>query len=653
MKKTIAFVLSFYFTIGMLYCQQEPTTTNNKKAAKLYEEAGAYYSSNQGENAIALLDKAIKLDSNFTEAHYLLGYIYDDMGNNKEAIKEFREVLRINPSFHLKIYFDIGRVELLEGQYASAGQHFQKFIDLGNGSADVVSAAYSMLADCKFSVEAIKHPVPFNPVNMGAAINTPINEYFPTITVDGSMLIFTRAIERPTQLQGEEDYNEDLYVSFKVNGEWTTARNMGPQINTEYMEGASTISADGNVLIFVSDRPGGYGSEDLYYTLKNGNNWTEPVNLGPPINTRNWETQPCLSSDGKTLYFIRGIISAHVIKDQDIYVTTLNDSNYWSIPVKLSDTINTPGKEECPVIAPDNQTLYFASDGHPGLGGTDLFLSRKLPNGRWGIPVNLGYPINTSKDETGIEIDPNGKIAYFTSNRDGGYGEMDIYSFLLPDSLRPQQVTYMKGKVFDAKTRDPLPANFTLTDLVSGKVVSQSTSASTDGTFVVCLPVNKNYALSVSKKGYLFYSENFSFKDIHASYDHPFLKDIPLQPIDTGASIILKNIFFETNKYDLKPESETELNKLVMFLKNNPGIQIQISGHTDNQGTPQTNIILSENRAKSVYEYLVAHAIPANRLTYKGYGQFAPIATNETPEGRRQNRRTEMKITGVGNNTGK
>jgi len=645
MKKILAFLFCLYCTSVILYAQQEPTTTNNKKAAKLYEEAGTYYSANQYDKAIDLLKKAIKEDSNFVEAQGMLGYIYDDMGHNEEAIVQYTTVIRMRPDFFPNIFFDLGKLELEEGRYAIAQQHFQQFLDGGKGSPEMQTPAKNMLADCKFSIEAVKYPVPFSPINMGTAINTPINEYFPTITVDGSMLIFTRALERPNELRGEEDYNEDLYVSFKENGEWTKAMNMGPQINSEYMEEASTISADGNVLIFVSDRPGGYGSEDLYYTVRDDNNWTTPRNMGPPINTRNWETQPCLSSDGRTLYFIRGIIAAHIIKDQDIYMSTLNDSNYWSVPVKMSDTINTPGKEECPFIAPDNQTLYFASDGHPGLGGTDLFMSRRLPNGRWGIPENLGYPINTAKDETGIEIDPNGKVAYFTSNREGGYGGMDIYSFTLYDSIRPQQVTYMKGKVFDANTKAPLIANFTLIDLLTGKIVSQSESSPPGGTFLVCLPVNKNYALNVSRKGYLFYSENFSFKDVNATYDHPYIKDIPLQRIDTGASIVLKNIFFETNKYDLKPQSEAELKKLVSFLKNNPGIKIQISGHTDNVGTPQSNIVLSENRAKSVFDYLIAHSISADRLTYKGYGQTKPIATNDTPEGRQQNRRTEMKIT--------
>src|SRR6185312_873849 len=407
-----------------------------------------------------------------------------------------------------------------------------------------------------------------------------------------------------------------------------------------------SISADGNLLIFASDRPGGYGDQDLYYSFRVGNEWSRPRNMGPPINTRNWETQPCLASDERTLYFVRGKVVGYKVEQQDIYETVLSDSGTWSMPVKLSDTINTPGVEEWPCIAPDNQTLYFASDGHPGFGGLDLFMSRRLPNNRWGIPVNLGYPINTPKNETGIAIDPDGRLAYFSSDRPGGRGKMDIYSFLLPDSLRPQQVTYMKGKVYDAATMQPLIANFTLIDLTTGKVVSESTSRPVDGIFLVCLPVNRNYALNVSKNGYLFYSENFSLKDVKANYEHPYLKNVPLQPIDTGATIVLKNIFFETNKYDLKPESEIELGKLIAFLKNNPTIKIEISGHTDNQGTPQSNIILSENRAKAVYDYLIAHSIDARRLTYKGYGQTRPIATNDTPEGRQLNRRTEMKIIG-------
>ncbi len=646
MKKIVALLCCVFCAFNLTYSQERPLSTHSKKAAKLFEDASHYYDSHQNENAIALLLKAIKEDSNFVEAQGLLGYVYDDMRQYESAIHQYAEVIRINPNYFPNIFFDIGKLEAKTEHYDDAKAHLQYFLQTGKGDYQTTFAAGTFLADCNFAIEAKKHPVPFSPLNMGPAINTKLDEYFPTMTVDGSLLIFTRLLYTPDTPGPEGDHQEDFYISHKVDGEWTKALNAGPQLNTEYNEGASTISADGNLLIFASDREGSLGSCDLYYSFHVGNSWTMARNMGAPVNTRNWETQPSLSSDGRTLYFIRGLESHHQTKEQHIYVTNLSDSGYWSVPVKLSDTINSQGMEQSPFISADNQTLYFCSDGHPGMGGLDIFMSRRLPNGSWGIPVNMGYPINTSKDESGISIDPNGKLAYLSSDRSGGYGGQDIYSFVLPDSLRPQPVTYMKGKVFDANTKDPLIAYFTLIDLGTGKVVSQNTSKPGDGTFLVCLPANKNYALNVSKKGYLFYSENFSLKDIKASYEHPFLKDVPLQPIDTGASIVLKNVFFETNKYDLKPESEVELNKLVNFLKNNPTIKIQISGHTDNQGTPQSNITLSENRAKSVYTYLINHTIDASRLTYKGYGQTIPIATNDTPEGRQLNRRTEMKITG-------
>ncbi len=649
MKKAFFLSLALLFAASQLFCQDRPLSTKSKKAAKLFEDASRYYDAHQNANAVELLKKAIKEDSNFVDAQGLLGYLYEDMHQDQDAINQYIKVIRINPNFFPNIFFDLGKMQIRTQNYSEAQLNLNHFLESGKGSEQLEGLAKQMIEDCKFAINAIKHPVAFNPVNLGESVNTKLSEYFPTITVDGGLMLFTRRL----QLSGDQgaggmhevEYQEDFYMSQKINGHWTTAINAGNRLNTEFNEGASTISADGNLLIFTSDRPGGYGSCDLYYAYHVGDGWSTPRNLGKPINSKDWESQPCLSSDGETLYFIRGRQEGYTVKNQDIYVSSLNDSGYWARPVKLSDTINTPGREECPFISPDNQTLYFCSDGHPGMGGTDVFMSRRLSNGRWGVPMNLGYPINSPLDETGLIVDPNGKLAYFASDRAGGSGELDLYSFDLYDSIRPQQVTYMKGKVFDATTKGPLIAYFTLIDLTTGRIVSQSTSQPLDGTFLVCLPVNKNYALNVSKKGYLFYSENFSLKDVQASYEHPYLMDVPLQPIDTGASIVLNNVFFPTNQYDLKPESQVELNKLVGFMKNNPTIKIQISGHTDNQGTPEKNITLSENRAKSVYQYLIDHTIAAERLTYKGYGQTKPVATNDTPEGRQLNRRTEMKIT--------
>ncbi|MBL7892567.1 MAG: OmpA family protein, partial [Bacteroidia bacterium] len=257
--------------------------------------------------------------------------------------------------------------------------------------------------------------------------------------------------------------------------------------------------------------------------------------------------------------------------------------------------------------------------------------------------VNLGYPINTYNDENSLLVDSKGKLAYFASDRAGGIGGLDIYTFEIDKRFRPENLTYLKGKVYDSQTKRPLAASFELIDLETSNVVMQSESNQYSGEFLVCLPANKNYALNVSKSGYLFYSENFSLKETK-DISKPFFMDVPLQPIDTGLTVQLKNIFFETNKFDLKDESKAELQKLVAFLNMNRTMKIELGGHTDNTGDKKLNATLSHNRAKSVYEYLVANGIPAERLSYKGYGDSKPVAPNDTPENKQKNRRTEFKV---------
>lgn len=625
------------------FAQDEQFSTKNKKAIKAFVEGRKDYQVQKYDEAIKLSNKALEEDSLFLEADVLLGFIYQETAKPEMALNYFKRAIAINPNYQPTLFFTMGLIDVQLYKYDEGAQYLQTFISSGRGGADMQKLAVSYLADCKFGAWAIKHPVPFEPVNLGAGVNTAMNEYFPTITADGQTLLFTRELRDSLFPEG----NEDFYMSNKnSDGTWGRAYNLGSPLNTMLNEGAPTLSANGRLLIFAGcDRPDGFGSCDLYYSIRRGDNWTPAHNLGAPINSRHWESQPCLSADGRALYFVRGTVSGYGYKDQDIYVTELTDSNTWTFPHKLSDSINTPGNEECPYIAADNQTLYFCSDGWPGLGGTDIFVSRRKPDGSWGTPKNLGYPINSSGNETGIIVNPNGQLAYFSSDRKGGYGGLDIYQFALYDSVRPTPITYMKGKVYDAKTQRPLAANFNLIDLATKATIMQSTSMG-DGTFMVCIPLHKNYALNVAKKGYLFYSENFALHDSNATSVHPYMVNIPLQPIDTGATVVLKNIFFATNKFDLRPESEVELDKLVSFLQVNPTVKIEVGGHTDNVGTPQSNITLSNNRAKSVYDYLVAHGIAADRLRYKGYGQTKPIAPNDSENGRALNRRTEMKIIG-------
>ncbi|MEZ5083299.1 MAG: OmpA family protein [Bacteroidales bacterium] len=324
-------------------------------------------------------------------------------------------------------------------------------------------------------------------------------------------------------------------------------------------------------------------------------------------------------------------------------MTYLNDKGDWSVPEMLPETINTKGYEGSVFIHPDNQTLYFSSDGHVGMGGMDIYFSRKDSLGRWGWPVNLGYPINTHKDENSILINAGGDLAMFASDRKTGYGALDLYSFELYEEARPQFVTYFKGIVFDEGTKSKLKARFELTDLKTGEVAITSFSNAGNGEFLVCIPTDKNYALTVSCDGYLFFSENFGISGTNTTQD-PFLKDIPLKRIKAGEKVVMKNIFFETDKFELKESSKVELNKLIEFLNNNPTVKIEIGGHTDNVGSPEYNLELSLNRAKAVNDFLVERGIDQLRILYKGYGETNPIDSNETEEGRANNRRTEFKV---------
>jgi outer membrane protein OmpA-like peptidoglycan-associated protein len=420
---------------------------------------------------------------------------------------------------------------------------------------------------------------------------------------------------------------------------------MGPPINTEDNEGAQFITSDGKRMYFTAcNRGDGLGKCDIYMSEKLGKGWSNPINLGEPINSAYSEKQPTLSSDGKNLYFVSNRPGGK--GGLDIWVSALNTKGKWGMPINLGDSVNTAMDEQSPYIHPDNQTMYFSSNGWPGMGGFDLYFTRRKPTSppTWSKAVNLGYPINTFADEVGLIVNANGDHAYFSSNRIPEKGK-DIYTFELYGQARPVQVSYLKGKVYDSETKAPLEAQFELIDLKSSKTINQATANKYTGEFLVCIPTNNDYALNVSKKGYLFFSENFTLTGVKDNAK-PFLKDIPLQSMKAGNKVVLKNVFFETNSFELKPESTVELNKMLQFLNENFNLKIEISGHTDNVGSDALNQKLSENRAKAVVDYLTSKGITPARMISKGYGKTQPIANNNTEEGRALNRRTEFKILG-------
>lgn len=648
--KTLLLSCYLIFIFACATSKAQTYTIDNGKSIKLFEKAQEMYQSSKLKEAEALLLQALDKEPNFVEAATLLGYVYLDKGEYGKAKVKFQYAVKINPTAIPNNLFFLAELELKDGEYEKAQGLYNTFLNLGNVNPDMKDKSQLSLENIDFALKAINNPVKFEPKNLGPNINSADAEYFPCITVDQNTLLYTRRLPFSASPQG---YNEDFFVAEKSNGEWQKAYNIERPINTEFNEGAPTLSPDGQILIFTAcelygdygGRRRGHGSCDLFYASKNGKNWTNPINLGTTINTNHWETQPSYSADGRTLFFIRGIRDRTGNRQGDIYTSQLTEESYWTKPVRLNRNINTPMNEESVFIHPDGKTLYFSSNGHRGMGGLDIFVSKKMENGEWGEAINLGYPINTHKNENSLLVSADGKTAYFASDRAEGYGDLDLYSFDLPEALAPEKVTYFAGKIFDAKSKEALGARFELIDLESGELIVESFSSNVTGEFLVTLPAGKNYALNASKDGYLFYSENFALKE-NAS-NEAVKRDVPLQPIQIGKKIILKNIFFETAKFDLKENSKVELDKLVSFLKENPGLKIQIGGHTDNVGNAESNQELSMNRAKAVSNYLVEAEIAATRIKSIGYGASKPIETNDTEAGRAKNRRTEFEIIGM------
>ncbi len=634
----ILIVCSFIWTAA---CSQGDMGTASKNAEKAYYKASNFLKYKNYKDALDEIQKAVRYDPKFVEGWLLLGDVYSEMKNAEDAIDSYNEAIKLgSENFPITLYI-AGCAEYSFGKYQEAINHLQAYLKHPKVSSKKTESIAKKIRNCEFALEALKHPVPFNPINMGDSINTPDGEYLPSLTTDENTLVFTKLRPSDKYTVTGSATEEDLYISHRINGVWSKARPLPPPLNSHGNEGAQTISSDGTYIYFTAcQREDGYGSCDIYYSKKVGNNWSKPVNIGPVVNSENWETQPSLSSDGKILYFTSNRPGGK--GGMDIWKTNIT-KNGFTTPENLGDSINTPDDEMSPFIHFDGKTLYFASKGHTGMGGFDIFVSRMDSNGIWSKPKNLGYPINTYADDSYMILNNTGNLAYFASDKAGGHGKQDLYNFELYNEVRPEVATYLKGIVYDSETKKPLAAKFELIDLSVKSSTIESTSDAENGSFLVSVPSDRNYALNVSLDGYLFYSENFELKGIHDNLK-PFLKDIPLKRIKKGETVILKNIFFETDKFELKSESKIELEKLLQLLKSNPNLKIEISGHTDNVGSEAHNLALSKNRAKSVFDFLQNAGVKSDRLTFVGYGFSKPIDSNETESGRANNRRTEFKI---------
>ena len=609
---------------------------NTTKAKKAYTKAVELFEVSNDKKAKDLLFSAIRHDDNYLPSYLLLGQIEEEEGNTQSAIDNYLKGLSDNNPDNAWGYWKVGMLYMQMPNYVEAKKAFTHFLTFKYQRSKKVESAKKELKNCEFSIDAMANPKPFDFKNMGEGVNSEWEEYLPSVSADGKLFVITR--RGPYQ---NGIVSEDFFQSEYKDGKWTMAQNLGPSVNTMGNEGAQCLAPNGKVLFFTAcDRDDGLGRCDIYISVKRNGQWSEARNIGPSINSKHWESQPTISPDGRELYFVSNRPGGY--GDMDIWKSVLSEKGTFSKPVNLGSTINTPYDEMSPFIHTDNQTLYFASNGHPGLGDFDLFLSRRdYPTATWQSPINLGYPINTYGVENSLIVASDGKTAYFASDK-SGYGQEDIFWFHLPQELQSQQVAYLNTKVYDAETKTPMKSSVEIIDLATGKVMISSFTYTKTGEFFTCLPANANYAVNVYKDGYLFHSENFDLDEQSAL--QALKLEIPLQRLDKGSKIVLNNIFFDTDAYTLKSESEVELNTLVNFMNNNASLEVEIEGHTDNVGTESHNLKLSENRAKAVYDFLVENGIDANRMTFKGFGVSQPITTNDTQEGRATNRRTAFRV---------
>ncbi|HAN76716.1 MAG TPA: hypothetical protein DCQ31_02500 [Bacteroidales bacterium] len=635
-----------------------------------FEKGRVYYPA-----ALNAYVKAYKYNPNNPELNYKLGIVYLFSPEKDKSLELLKKVFDAKPTLAPDIKFFLARSYHLNLDFENAKKMYRSFM------SDLTPKEYEkqrpglekFMQECDYGTELVKNKERVFLDNLGPNVNSGQPDYSPLISADQAVLIFTSRREETTGgLINPLDnmYFEDIYISRRAGKEWTKAENMGKMLNTKNNDAAVGLSPDGTKLfIFNGAEAGG----DLYFSELKGNIWSEPEKLRKTINTEFHESSASISFDGKSLFFVSDR-TGNSFGGHDIYVSKHDEKSRWDEPINLGSNINTPYDEEGVFVHPDNRTLYFSSKGHNSMGGYDIFKSTRDKTGKWGKPVNLGYPINTPDDEVFFSMAANGKHAYFSTSRAGGYGSRDVYriTFLGPEKptllsnednliasvaepiketpvieeqiiLETIRLTLVKGIVTDAITNKPLEADIEIVDLQTNTMLSQLKANSETGSFVAPLPSGKNYALTVKMgDGYLFHSENFNIAE---TTDYAEVsKTIKLQPVNIGASIVLNNVFFASGKSDLNPESYSELDRFIPILQSNPAMVIEISGHTDNVGSEVSNKKLSEDRAKAVVAYLVSKGVGAAQLKAVGYGFAQPKADNKTEEGRKLNRRVEAKI---------
>ncbi len=642
------------FSANQSFSQEESAcpAPENTKATKLFEKASKFYKDKLLGDAYSTLKQVVEEEPSYTAAYYLMGLINikRSIPNVKAAEQNFNKVFDICKDFDsVYIYYYMGDISYGAQNYDLSIKYIEKFLK----DADKVKSdkdydrAESILKHAKFYNTMLTQPVPFNP-RIVEGICTKLDEYLPTISPDNDLTMFTRVVKLPPEKgaaswQTAERSKEVFMFSKRKKGEFGSAEEMPYPFNQSDNEGAPALTIDNKTLYYASCKYNSknYYNSDIFISTNNGG-WSEPKNLGKNINDPDsWDSQPSISSDGKTLYFVsdrKGGLGGY-----DIYYSNLNEKGEWGPAINIGPTINTEGNEKSPFIHSDNQTFYFSSTGHLGMGGYDIFYCKKQTDGSWSKPVNIGYPINTAENEVTFIVSTDGHYAYFASDKYQGIGGFDVFSFDLYEKARPEKVLFVKGELKNEETKEAVRAKIELKNVETKKVTEIHVDTIT-GEYAAVVLFRNDYILTVKKEGFGFESKYISKED--TVFNEPAKVDLEIKPIAIGKTYNLNDIYFATASYLLTEGSKHVIDDFIQFLKENPEIKIDIQGYTDNVGDDQSNLLLSENRARSVYQYIIECGIGKGRLSYKGFGEALPVASNLTVEGRAKNRRTVFVITG-------
>ncbi len=644
-------LLLIFINLNLIFAQNNVEFKKNnfkqdKKGLKLAQQdifdGDIYFPLGKGAHKIAILfyKRANKFNPNNAELNLKIGKCLLHTDDNEKALPYIEKSIKLYGEEKSSAKFYLADYYHFDYKFNEAINIYQEFIESlpSNDKSHYKSMAEKRISECKNGIKLLTNPVDTEIKNLGKDINTDNVEYSPVISPNEDTLYFTarrKAGNSEKEVIDSTDFNffEDVYTATKEEGANFSVKNTGSSYNKSEHD-ALIFSSGSNEIIYRSTQKG-----DLYLKTNKGGNDFEITAFPNEINSEYQESSGVLTSDGNTLYFISNKLIGNT-GGKDIFFSEKDKNGKWTKSKNIGTVLNTKYDEDGLFLLSDDKTLYFSSKGHDNMGGFDIFRTHKKADETWSEPVNLGYPVNTTADDIHFVIAGNGKHGYYASNKKGGLGMHDIYSLTINDNICYRNI--LKGKVTDFSDNKPLDATVLVYTDENELVFDSRTDK--NGNYKSFIPAGKKHSLIVNSKGYLFYNGKFDIEESKSEFI-TLTKDIKLKKVEKGSETILRAIEFNFGSDKLRKSSHSALNNIALFMLSNTTIKVEISGHTDNKGTNEFNKTLSENRAKAVVKYLISKKVLAKNLTYKGYSYKKPIATNDTEEGRQQNRRVEFKIT--------